>query len=244
MDMILLFFIGFSATSIGTLAGSGGLISFPAMILLGVPVHSTIAANKFANTFSSCSSFLTLVRQKKIAFRLLFIIAPFSLAGGITGSWITSSLSEDTMKTVAVFLLCFALLLTFVKRPDTEHQVNKKLPKKLFPAFLGAGVYNGAFGPGQATLLMHVFHHEGIPYISSVGLTRINTFVSSVGATVIFLTQGFLIWSVVLPLMIGSVIGAQAAIRIADKLARHHVKWLLRIITILLTIQLAYQLIY
>ena len=46
MDYIILFFIGILATTVGTLAGGGGLISLPAILVLGMPVHSAIAANK------------------------------------------------------------------------------------------------------------------------------------------------------------------------------------------------------
>ena len=57
MEYGILFLTGIFATTVGTLAGSGGFINFPIMILLGIPVHSAIAANKVSNTISSFSSF-------------------------------------------------------------------------------------------------------------------------------------------------------------------------------------------
>ncbi|NCU18615.1 hypothetical protein [Pallidibacillus pasinlerensis] len=52
MECVILFFTGIVATTIGTLSGSGGFINFPMIILLGIPVHSAIGANKDSNTFS------------------------------------------------------------------------------------------------------------------------------------------------------------------------------------------------
>ena len=46
MEFVILFLTGIVATTIGTLSGSGGFINFPMMILLGIPVHSAIGANK------------------------------------------------------------------------------------------------------------------------------------------------------------------------------------------------------
>jgi uncharacterized membrane protein YfcA len=37
-----IFFIGIAATFIGTLAGSGGMINMPLMLLYGLPVHTII----------------------------------------------------------------------------------------------------------------------------------------------------------------------------------------------------------
>lgn len=61
--MIAMFSLGFITTLLGTIAGSGGLISFPAMVLFGIPVQSTIAANKFNNTCSSLTSLTTLIKK-------------------------------------------------------------------------------------------------------------------------------------------------------------------------------------
>lgn len=54
---MLIFLTGVLATTIGTLAGGGGFISFPMLLLLGTPIHSAIAANKVSNTISSFSTF-------------------------------------------------------------------------------------------------------------------------------------------------------------------------------------------
>lgn len=59
MEYIIMFLIGVCATTLGTLAGGGGLISLPAMLLLGVPVHSAIGANKVSNKSVRFQAFTT-----------------------------------------------------------------------------------------------------------------------------------------------------------------------------------------
>ncbi|HEX7066186.1 MAG TPA: sulfite exporter TauE/SafE family protein [Bacillales bacterium] len=242
MEIILLFLIGITQRFVGTLAGSGGLISFPAMLLLGVPVHATIAANKLSTTAGSFTGFLTLVKQKEIAFKHLYRIAPFAVAGGIAGGIIASLLSDHALKIIAVILLCFAFVLPFLKRPKPDTPFRNKLTKKMYASFFGTSVYNGAFGPGQGTLLMQLLFYEGVPYLQAVGLKQIGTFVSSAAAGVVFIYAGSMIWSIAVPLTLGSIVGAQIAIRVAHKLSKQHVQWFLRIITFLLILQLIYQL--
>lgn len=245
MEMMgLLFLVGVAQRFVGTLAGSGGLISFPAMLLLGVPVHATIAANKLSTTVGSFSNFLTLVKERKIHFKQLYRIAPFALAGGAAGGLIASLLSDQVLKIIAVILLCFAFILAFLKKPRAETEYHGRLSKKMMASFFGTSIYNGAFGPGQGTLQMHLLFYEGVPYLSAIGLNQINTFVSSTAAAVVFIVAGDMIWQVALPLTLGSIVGAQIAIRLAHKLSKQHVQWILRIITFLLIMQLAYQLIF
>lgn len=242
--MVILFFVGLAQRFIGTLAGSGGLISFPAMLLLGVPVHATIAANKLSTTVGTFSNFLILVKEGKVNLKQLVQIAPFALAGGAAGGIIASLLSDQILKTIAVVLLCFAFLLAFLKKPRAETEFHGKLSNKMYASFFGTSVYNGGFGPGQGTLLMYLLFYEGVPYLSAIGLNQISTFVSGAAAAVVFISAGDMIWQIALPLTVGSMFGAQISIRVAHKLSRRHVQWLLRIITFLLIIQLIYELIW
>lgn len=74
MEFIWLFFIGLVANVLGTLAGGGGLISLPAMLLMGIPLHSAIGANKVSNTVSSLSSFIVIYKYKEVTVKEALIV--------------------------------------------------------------------------------------------------------------------------------------------------------------------------
>ncbi len=153
MDLILLYFIGFIATTIGTLAGGGGLISLPTMLLLGLPIHSAIGANKVSNTVSSFSSFFTLYKRKQITLKESFWIIPFSLAGGLTGGYIATLLSSKYMFIIAIFLLAFAFLTSFIGKGNFSGNEPLKFGKVSGTGLYGIGIYDGLFGPGQGTCI-------------------------------------------------------------------------------------------
>lgn len=115
MEYIMLYFIGFAATTLGTLAGGGGLISLPAMLLMGLPVHSAIGANKVANTVSSFSSFFVIYKNKEVTVKEALTVVPLSLTGGITGGVIASYLKEEWMIVIAIVLLTFAFVTWFLR---------------------------------------------------------------------------------------------------------------------------------
>ncbi|MGM7681844.1 sulfite exporter TauE/SafE family protein [Cytobacillus sp. Hm23] len=236
--MIILILIGFCASFIGTLAGSGGLISMPALLLLGVPIHSAIAAAKFSNIFSSFSSFYTLFRKKEVTLSSVVVIVPLALLGGITGALCASVLSEQQMTMIAIVLLSFALVVNILKKLPKEEVVNNIIPKSTRPLLFFNGVYDGLFGPGQATLLMYTHLYNGLSYIKAMAFTRFQTFMSCIGAFFTYFFAGYFDWQISILLATGSLIGGLIAVKVATKLSTNHLKNLLRIVTSILIIQL------
>lgn len=51
----MLFTIGLLAAIIGVLFGAAGFVLLPAMLLIGIPIHTTVAVNKFATGISALS---------------------------------------------------------------------------------------------------------------------------------------------------------------------------------------------
>lgn len=238
MEYISLFFIGAIATTIGTLAGGGGLISLPAMLLLGVPIHSAIGANKVSNTVSSFSSFLFLLKHKQISLRESFWIIPVSLVGGVSGGFIATKLSEDHLYILAIILLSFAFITSFIGKGDFGGQEKLKFSKVSVPGLYGIGIYDGLFGPGGGTLNLYLFGYMKVAYIRAVGYVRLATFSSCFGAAITYIAAGKIIWPLTLMLMLGSITGAQTGVRIAEKLKPKFVKPILRVVTVMLILQI------
>lgn len=211
--------IGFIATFIGTLGGGGGLISLPAMLVLGVPIHAAIAANKFSNTFSSTGSFYTIWKRKEVDLKLGLKIVPFTLLGGLSGALLASYLTEGILLKIALVLLIFATILNIVKSRRPKVASEQPAPKLFFPTYIFIGAFDGLFGPGQATLLMHSFLNAGYSFITSIGLARLQTLSSCFISFLVYFSMGLFDWRVGVLLGIGSFIGAQTAVRLAPKLS-------------------------
>lgn len=241
MDYLLLYLIGVTATTIGTLAGGGGLISLPTMLLLGMPIHSAIGANKVSNTVSSFSSFFTLYKRKQITLKDSLWLIPISLGGGLTGGFIASQLSASNLYVLAIFLLAFAFLTSFIGKGNFTGKEPLKLTRVSGPGLFGIGIYDGLFGPGQGTLMLYLFSYLNIAYVKSVGLVRLATFSSCFGAAISYISSGVIIWPLTLALMAGSITGAQLGVRIAEKIKPQYVKPILRIVTALLILQLVIE---
>ncbi|AQQ54469.1 sulfite exporter TauE/SafE family protein [Planococcus lenghuensis] len=238
MEFITLFFIGLTATTLGTMAGGGGMISLPAMLMLGLPVHSAIGANKVSNTVSSLSSFLVVYRRKQVTFKEALLVIPLSLTGGIIGGSLAVSLSEKTMYGMAVVLLTFAFIVSFIGKRGFSGANKFKLNGKGGAGLIGTGMYDGMFGPGSGTLLMMLFGRLDLSYMRAVGLSRIAVFSSCIGAAATYIAADKIIWPMTIALLLGSLSGAQVGVRLAALLKPQYIKPLLRTVTLLLIIQI------
>lgn len=237
MEYIIIFLAGICATAIGTLAGGGGFINLPIMLLLGMPAHSAIGANKVSNTISSFSSFMHLYRAKRITWKEAYWIIPVSILGGVSGGFLASKISAENMMILALILLTFAFITSFIGKGSFTGNETLKITKISLPGLYGIGIYDGVFGPGQGTLMLYLFGHLNISYLRAVGFVRLATFSSCIGAAAMYIASGKIIWPMTIALMLGSVTGAQVGVRMAEKLKPQYVKPILRVATIALIIQ-------
>ncbi len=238
LDFIILFLIGFAATTIGTLAGGGGLISLPAMLIMGMPVHAALGANKVSNTISSLSSFLMIYKNKEVTVKEALTVIPLSLIGGITGGILASLLKEDWLIFIAILLLAFALITSFLSGVNFNGKEIFHLSPKNAVQLYGISFYDGVFGPGSGTLSLYFYARQKVSYLRAIGLSRIMIFSSCFGASISFIATGKILWPMTIALMLGSLSGAQLGVRLASKIKKEHVAPILRVVTVLLMIQI------
>lgn len=233
---VILFFTGLVVALIGTLAGSGGLIGMPVMLLLGLPIHTAIATAKFSNIISSFSSFIYLIKDGKVTWKECLPILPIALLGGLTGAFFSDKIPPSLLEWMAFFFLLFALFLSIIKGFKPK-KVNPK-QFKVYGFLYLISTYDGLFGPGQATMLMYTHLLHGLSYLKSVALTRFQTFVSCLGAFTVYFYNGHVEWGAAIPFALGALIGAQVAVRVAANLSTKHVQILLNVLTLILILQL------
>jgi Sulfite exporter TauE/SafE. len=238
MEYGILILTGVLSQILGTLAGGGGLISMPMMMTLGVPIQSAIGATKVSNTVSSLTGFIYLLKNRQITLNESLWIVPVSMISGAAGGFVASRLPGQVMETIAIILLFSALLASFSQKQSFEGDNKLEMNLKSVLGMAGISAYNGFFGPGQATFLFFLLAHLKISYIRSVGLVRVGTFSSCLGAACTFILAGKVLWPVTLSLLAGSIAGSQLGVRLAEKLKPRWVKPILRTIVVLLILQI------
>ena len=151
----LVFLAGF----VDAIAGGGGLISLPAYMLAGLPVHNAIGTNKLS---SAMGATLTTARFAKSGFIELRFAIPCSAAallGSAIGARIALLIPEHVFKIIMLFVLPLVAAYVMSKKSLKDRSELEPFPftKAIIIAVLCAlfiGMYDGFYGPGTGTFLL------------------------------------------------------------------------------------------
>ncbi|KAA0546351.1 TSUP family transporter [Bacillus sp. BGMRC 2118] len=222
ITFLLLVGLGLISAFIGTLAGGGGIITLPAMMLMGIPIQVGIATNKFSSGVASFTSVLYLLKNKLFTIKGLIALIASAFFGGIIGALITTSVSEQTMNITALVLLIFSLFVTiknkeWVSDAKESASTKKQTPlSKVIPFFIA--IYDGGFGPGSSTFGIIHFMRQQFSYVKAAQLSRVMNFGSCAGAFILFYHTGFVDWHYAIALAIGSALGTQVGLAALPKI--------------------------
>ena len=102
---VILFIVAFFASLIDSIAGGGGLLTTPSMLLVGMSPLNVLATNKFQSCFGTFTSTINyykngLLVEKK---RTLYFVLAFT--GSSIGTLLVSRISNETLESVIPILL-------------------------------------------------------------------------------------------------------------------------------------------
>jgi uncharacterized membrane protein YfcA len=233
ISQVTIFFLilaAFTAGLVDAIAGGGGLIQLPAL-LIGLPQASTVevlGTNKVASIFGTSASAAMYSRRVRTDIRFLATMAIPAFFGSVLGALSFSLIPAQTMRPF-VFLLLAAVATYTWKKPDLgaieklRHGAKKQFSISAI-AGLVIGFYDGIFGPGTGSFLMLTLIYLGFAFLSASAIAKVVNVSTNLGAIVVFGFHGAVIWQVALVLaasnISGGMLGAKLAIRGGSTLIR------------------------
>lgn len=241
--VLCLFF--FLAGFVDSVAGGGGLISVPAMLLCGLPPHIALGTGKFASTLGSLTSLWTFARNHLVVLRIAPAGFLSAFAGGMAGSALAMHLDSAVLGKILIFLLPVGMLISlFSGRLATEEG---ELPERhlwirvILMGFL-IGSYDGFFGPGTGSFFIiaqHLVLRMGLVRASATA--KVFNLASNAGAFAVFASGGAALYSLGIPLAAANILGNQLGTRLAIRIGARMVRNFLYIALTLLLISLIYR---
>jgi uncharacterized protein len=237
----LLFAAAFLAGFIDSIAGGGGMITIPAMLIAGIPPLETLGTNKLQSLFGSGSASLAYARHGHVNLRKQLPMAVISALGAALGAILATVVPGDVLKAVLPFLLVAIALYFAVKPILGDADKAQRMTPFLFSLTLvpAIGFYDGVFGPGTGSFFMLSFIAlAGFGVLKATAHTKFLNFGSNIGALVVFMFYGVVLWKVGLLMGAGQFAGAQVGSRFAMKNGASIIKPLLVVTCIALAIRL------
>lgn len=214
MDPATLVLLTLAATLAGfvdAIAGGGGLITLPALLMAGLPPAQAIATNKLQGTFGVASASLAYWRAGAIDFSLLKLAIAATAAGAALGAFAVSQIDAGFLRSVMPWAL-LAAAIYFAASPYLRDHTPRAALSPLVFALAAAGpigLYDGFFGPGAGSLYALAFIAlGGAGLMAATARTKVLNFTSNIVSLVVFVIAGQADFSTGLPMAAGQALGA------------------------------------
>ena len=224
---LLLVAAAFFAGFVDAIAGGGGLISVPALLLGGVDPLTALGTNKLQGLFGSGSASIAYAARGHVDLRKIAPLALLSAAGAVCGALGAQVLPTSVLEKLLPFLLV-AIALFFALKPGlSDEDAGRRLSPAAFAAVVVPviGAYDGLFGPGAGSFFMLAFVTlAGFGLLKATAHTKVLNFASNGGAFLVFAASGTILWTLGLCMgaaqFAGARVGALFAMRFGARLIR------------------------
>lgn len=235
---------GFLAGFIDAVAGGGGLIALPALLLAGVPPSMALGTLKLQATFGSFSATHTFVRQGAVNPRRMRALMLIVFLAAILGAITVQSVDPSFLKSlVPMLLMAIAVYLIFTRGVGARPSRPRMRPGAFNAVFGGSlGFYDGFFGPGAGTFWAIAFVlGQGKDLVDATAQTKLVNFVSNVGALITFILGGAVLWQVGIVMGLGQLLGGRLGARMVIRRGVGLVRPLVAIMSLAVTARIVWQ---
>lgn len=241
---LLLFCAAFLAGFVDAIAGGGGLITVPALLLVGASPIETLATNKLQGSFGAGTAVLAYARAGHVRpMDQLGMAAVAAVAGGM-GALLAHLMPAQALRVIMpVVLVAVALFFAFKPGISDADRVERIKPAVFtFTAVPMIAAYDGFFGPGTGSFFMLAFVMlAGFGVLKATAHTKMLNFASNIGSLGVFVTTGATWWGVGLAMAVAQVAGAALGARLAMRVGAKLIKPLLVFTSTALALRLLWQ---
>jgi len=223
--------------AINSIAGGGTLLTYPAIVGLGIAPLVANATSTVALWPSAVGSMWGYRKELAGADWWVRRFALPSLLGGAAGAWLLLHTSAARFEHIVPFLVLGATCLFMVQGPVMTRVKARRpavpgggdpRPDRQVPFFLyqfGVGVYGGYFGAGIGIMMLAVLGLLGFSNIHRMnGLKLWGGACMNAVAALMFMSSDLVNWPVALAMAVGGLLGGYGGSRLAQRIGQQPVR--------------------
>ncbi|MDW8281873.1 MAG: sulfite exporter TauE/SafE family protein [Myxococcales bacterium] len=209
--------------ALNSVAGGGSFLTFPALLLCGVPPIQANATSTAALVPGSLAS--ALAYRLTLRDRILVVLSLSSLVGGVLGALLLLRTPSAVFARLVPYLLLLATVLFAAGGPIGERlrargpQASPVSLGASVPVQLAIAIYGGFFGGGIGILMLALLALLGVGDLHR--MNAIKAFQAAIingVALVTFVAAGVVHGPLALPMAIAAVVGGYGGARLARRL--------------------------
>ncbi|MCJ8311380.1 MAG: TSUP family transporter [Saccharospirillaceae bacterium] len=213
--ILLLFSIALLAGFIDTLAGGGGLLTLPALLLTGMSPVQAIATNKLQAVIGTATATTMMFRKRKVTFSHVWPLMLMAFIGSAFGALLVLSINSDWLEPAVPFILVvIGVYFLISPKAKDRQEINGKQDTHGYRLYQFVvvpivGMYDGFFGPGTGAF----FTASGtsvakMPFLQATAIAKTLNFSTNFSALILFVIAGKMIWMAGFVMMFGQFLGA------------------------------------
>jgi uncharacterized protein len=251
MTLISLALLSLIAGFIDSVAGGGGLIQLPALLinLPQSPLPALFGTNKIAALAGTSVAAYQYSKRVKYDIVILTIISASAFLASNLGARSLSVINPDTLRPLILVILIIIAIYTFLKK-DLGSVRTKELSRIkliLFGSVIGfiVGFYDGFFGPGTGNFLVLGFVIIlGFEFVMASAYSKIVNSVTNISALMVFVSQGNYYLGLAIMMALCNIIGSIAGSGMALRRGNSFVRIVFLIIVIIMILRYSYDIIF
>jgi hypothetical protein len=229
--VVLLCGFSFLAGFVDAIAGGGGLIQLPALLILypAAPLAAVFGTNKMASFFGTSAAAERFASSVKLDWHVIGPAAGTAFVFSALGSRTVSVLNPAVLRPVVLGLLIVASVYVYVvKDIGLEHRpVHGRVRGRWLGMLVGAviGFYDGFFGPGTGSFLILIFASLfGFEFLIASGSAKVINCATNLASVIYFAATGRIMYGLAIPMAVcnvmGSIVGTHLAILKGSRFVR------------------------
>lgn len=242
---LMLIAAAFTAGFIDAIAGGGGLITVPVLLLAGANPIEALSTNKLQAVFGSATATLSYARAGQVDVRRQGIAALVAFGAGMAGAALAHLIPAQIFRFgLPVILIGIAAFFAFKPGLSDDDRAQRITPLQ-FTAFVVPliAAYDGLIGPGAGSFYMIGFVLlAGYGVLKATAHTKLLNFASNAGSLAVFALSGTPWWITGLAMGAAQVAGAHLGAKLAMRIGARVIKPLLVITSTALALRLIWQL--
>ena len=237
----LLVLAAFVAGAVDAIAGGGGLITVPALLLAGLPPAAAIGTNKAQGIWGAGAAAVAYARGGHVDLRAQAPAAAIAFGAAAAGASLVLVVPVEALRAALPFVL-IGVAAFFALRPGLDDL--DRAQRIGAGAFAATAVplvaaYDGLLGPGAGAFYAIAFVAlRGHGVLKAVAHTKLLNLASNAGGLAVFAASGTILWGVGLAMAAGQVAGATLGARLAMRSGARLVRPLMVAVSLALALSL------
>ena len=243
-----LIFIGGVIDAIG---GGGGLITLPAFMIAGFPVHFAIGTNKVSSAMGTSIAVFKFIRDGYMPLKLSLIGSIFAISGSSLGARTALLISDYAFRILMLVILPVTAYYVFrsqnllTEERETHDEITTRTYIVCAIVAFTMGFYDGFYGPGAGTFMLLLMAGAARLSVQKAnGVTKAINFATNVAAVTVYFMNGKVIWQMGVAAGIFSIMGNYIGARFFEKGGAKTVRPVILLVLTLFFVRVIYDLVF